>query len=179
MRVHVRTLLQPIAIAIVLALLLRMAVQIYAVPSESMKSTLHSGDRIIAMRYFRGEPEAGHVIVFSSPADRNEMLVKRVVAVPGDLVDARLGRLRIGGRTVIEPYVAEPAATGEIPAMIVPADSYFVLGDNRRDSRDSRTFGVVPRSAIAGRARLILWSSARAGEEPGSTGDSRLFKWIE
>lgn len=176
---HVRTLLQPIAIAIVLALLVRFAVQIYSVPSDSMAPTLRAGDRILATRYFRGGPEAGHVIVFTSPAGGDEMLVKRVVGVPGDLVDARLGRLRIGGHTVTEAYVAEPAATGEIAAMIVPAGSFFVLGDSRRDSRDSRTFGVVPREAIAGRARLILWSSRATQEERDARRTSRLFKWIE
>lgn len=179
MRVHVRTLLQPIAIAVVLALLLRTAMQIYAVPTESMAPALRAGDRIVATRYFRERPAAGDVIVFASPDGGDVMLVKRVVAVPGDLVDSRLGRLRVGGHTVIEPYASEPAATGEIAAMIVPADSYFVLGDNRRDSRDSRTFGVVPRRAIAGRARLILWSSRAAEAQRDARRGTRLFKWIE
>lgn len=179
MRVHVRTLLQPIAIAIVLALLLRTAMQIYAVPSDSMAPTLRAGDRIVATRYFRGGPAVGDVIVFASPSGGSAMLVKRVVAVPGDLVDSRLGRLRIGGRTVTEAYASEPAATGEIAAMIVPAGSYFVLGDNRRDSRDSRTFGVVPRGAIAGRARLILWSSPAVEGQHAARSGTRLFKWVQ
>lgn len=187
----VRSILQPIAVAIGLALLARLALQFYSVPSDSMAPTLLAGDRIVAVRYFRGDPQPGHVIVFTSPMDQREMLVKRIVAVPGDLVDARQGRLRIGGRTVTEPYVAEAAATGEIAALIVPADSYFVLGDNRRASADSRTFGVVPRRAIAGRARMILWSSSGSAErialarsdgaaDPHETERGRrLFKWIQ
>jgi signal peptidase I len=189
MRRTLRTLFQPIAIAVALALLVRLAVQIYAIPSDSMAPTLYTGDRIIATRYVRGEPASGHVVVFTSPAG-GETLVKRIVAVPGDLVDTRFGRLRIGARTIPEPYALEPAETGEIAPFIVPAGTYYVLGDNRRGSVDSRVWGVVPRAAIAGRARLVLWSSnasdppvpanpAPAGIPVTARRGVRLFKWIQ
>lgn len=187
-----RTLLEPIAIAIALALLLRMAVQIYSIPSASMAPTLLPGDRILVTRYLRADPEPGDVIVFVSPVNGEETLVKRVVGEAGDLIESRQGRLVIGGRTPPEPYLAEAAATGEISALIVPADCYFVLGDNRRDSVDSRSWGVVRRSAIQGRARMILWSSSDPSQEvvlassqgggPRSfrtTRSRRLFKWID
>lgn len=187
-----RTILQPLAIAVGLAALARAAMHIYAIPSSSMAPTLEPGDQIIVLRYFDSSPERGHVVVFRSPLNADELMVKRVVGLPGDLVDSRLGRLRIGGHTLPEPYVLQQAATGAIQAQLVPADSYFVLGDNREGSFDSRAWGVVRREAIVGRARLVLWSSSSTGRDvvfaegdPSSVGRSqadrrgRIFKWIE
>ncbi len=188
----VRTLLQPIGIAIVLAVVVRAAVHIYSIPSASMSPTLEVGDRIVVTRYFGAAPERGDVIVFQSPRDERELLVKRVIAVPGDLIDARLGRVRIGMHTTPEPYVLRQAATGAIDQQLVPGDSYYVLGDNREESLDSRSWGVVPRDRIIGRARLVLWSSpiddgvVRASGAPSkdapearTTRSSRVFKWID
>ena len=188
----IRTFLEPIAIAFVLALLVRCAVQIYSVPSRSMAPTVEAGDTILVTPYFfSSHPQRGDVIVFESPLDRNELMVKRVVAVAGDLVDSRLGHVRIGGYTLSEPYLARAASSGAIEAQIVPARSYFVLGDNRDESLDSRSWGVVPHSLVVGRARLVLWSStppigetAHATERSWSRAalrarGSRLFKWIE
>ena len=182
-----RTIIQPIAIALALGFLARAAVHIYSIPSESMAPTLEVGDQIVVTPYFAGEPERGHIVVFRAG---DELMVKRVVALPGDLVDSRLGRLRIGGYTVSEPYVLRIAATGAIPSQVVPAESYFVLGDNRDDSLDSRSWGFVPRAAIVGRARMILWSSPLdARDARAATGSTevrvtrasrraRLFKWL-
>ncbi|HYI12737.1 MAG TPA: signal peptidase I [Thermoanaerobaculia bacterium] len=186
-----RTIFEPIAVAIALALLVRAAVHLYSIPSASMAPTLQSGDQIVVTPYFFGRiPQRGDVVVFASPLDRGELIVKRVVAVPGDLIDSRLGRVRVGGYTLPEPYLLGYASTGSIPAQVIPADSYFVLGDNRGDSIDSRSWGVVPQHTIVGRARLVLWSSAPLGEPAqASDGDGRsaqrsrsrgrLFKWIE
>jgi signal peptidase I len=183
-----RMILEPLALAVALAFLVRGALQLYSIPSASMAPTLEAGDQIVVTPYLRGEPDRGHVIVFQSPQS-GELLVKRIVAVPGDLVDSRLGRVRIGGHTLPERYVLREAAAGAIEAQVVPAQSYFVLGDNRDDSLDSRNWGYVPRERVVGRARLVLWSSSPLGEiasastENGSArnsrGASRLFKWID
>jgi signal peptidase I len=187
-----RTILQPIAVAIALGFLVRAAVHIYAIPSESMAPTLLTGDQIVVTPYFRGAPKRGDVIVFESLLVPDELMVKRVIGVPGDLVDSRLGRLRVSGYTLSEPYLLRQSATGAVAAQLVPADSYFVLGDNRDDSLDSRSWGVVPRARIVGRARLVLWSSAssvREAARAAAMNDARhphrsltrgsLFKWIE
>lgn len=184
-----RTILEPLGIALGLAILVRGAVHIYSIPSESMTPALRPGDQIVVTRYFAGEPERGHVIVFESPVAAGELIVKRVVGLPGDLVDSRLGRVRIGGHTLAEPYVLRPAASGAIDAQLVPRDSYFVLGDNRDESLDSRSWGVVPRESIVGRARIVLWSS-RVVTTPANASTSspahvaktrtpRVFKWID
>jgi signal peptidase I len=155
-----------------------------------MAPTLEPGDQIVVTRYFRSAPERGHVIVFRSTSGSDELIVKRVIAVPGDLVDSHLGRVRIGGHTLVEPYLLREAASGAISPQIIPAESYYVLGDNRDDSLDSRTWGVVPLENVVGRARLVLWSSPHDLDQPASAQAvhpdtppspqrARLFKWIE
>lgn len=186
-----RTIAEPLAVAMALGLIVRGAMHIYAIPSESMAPTLTTGDQIVVTRYFRSTPQRGDVIVFMSPNVPDELMVKRVIAAPGDLIDSRLGRVRISGYTLPEPYLLRAGTTGAVPAQVIPADSYFVMGDNREDSSDSRSWGVVPRSRVVGRARLVLWSSSSAVGEAaraaakqesssrrGSTRGS-LFKWIE
>ncbi|HVG23804.1 MAG TPA: signal peptidase I [Thermoanaerobaculia bacterium] len=185
-----RTILEPLAVAVGLAVVARAAVHIYSIPSRSMAPTLEVGDQIVVTRYLRSIPDRGDVIVFRSPRGGDELLVKRVIAVPGDLIDSRFGQVRIGGHTLAEPYVLRTAASGAIESQIVPANSYFVLGDNRDDSIDSRSWGFVPRDAVVGRARLILWSAEMLGAGRASARPAqplahvpprraRLFKWIE
>lgn len=186
-----RTILEPLVAAVALAALVRAALHIYAIPSRSMAPALEPGDQILVTRYLHGTPERGHVIVFRGAHPRDGVFVKRVIGTPGDLVDSRLGRVRIGGYTLPEPYVMRPASSGAIEAQLVPADAYFVLGDNRDDSVDSRNWGVVPRERVIGRARMILWSapSARAMAQASSPHDASarvaprrrggLFKWID
>lgn len=188
----VRTILQPIAIAVALGLAVRAAVHIYSIPSASMAPTLLAGDQIVVTRYFAGAPRRGDVIVFSSPVEQDQLLVKRVIAIPGDLIDSRLGRVRIGGHTLAEPYIMRSVSAGAISPQLVPAGTYYVLGDNRDDSADSRVWGLVPAESVVGRARMVLWSSrpdfgaeARAdGVEPAAEAlrtraRGRLFKWID
>jgi len=160
-----RTVALPLILGIALAIAARGAVRIYSIPSASMQPTLLPGDHILVVPYHRSLPHRGDVVVFHNPADPDELFVKRIVAGPGDLVTSGAGRLIIRGHTIAEPYVLDPVTTGEIPPQIVPADSYYVLGDNRADSLDSRSWGVLPRTLIVGRARLVLWSSAIAPSE--------------
>ncbi|MGH9423374.1 MAG: signal peptidase I [Thermoanaerobaculia bacterium] len=193
-----RLVLEPLAIAIVLAIGVRAALRLYVIPSSSMAPALVPGDHIVVTPYrFGSKPVRGDVIVFHSTRGGDELLIKRVIGAPGDLVESRGGRVIVSGHAVPEPYVAEQATTGSIAAQIVPADSYFVLGDNRADSLDSRNWGVLPRDLVIGRARMVLWSSDAGVASRGSgvvaaarpstpdtrltTSDhaSRLFKLIQ
>jgi signal peptidase I len=144
-----RLVVQPIAIAVVLALGARSAVRIYAIPSGSMEPTLQVGDHIVVTPYHSRIPQRGDVIVFRSPLRADELLVKRIAGVAGDLVEGNQGRL------------------------IVPHDCYFVLGDNRANSFDSRQWGVLSRNQIVGRARMVLWSSRAVSMEPRANAESR------
>lgn len=142
-----RLILQPITIALALAFAARAAVRIYAIPSASMAPTLQAGDHIIVTPY-RGTPQRGDVIVFHAPLSADELMVKRIAGTPGDAVDAGAGRI-----------------------VVVPAGCYFVVGDNRQDSFDSRNWGPLRRDLIVGRARMVLWSSMAATQ-------GRLFRPI-
>lgn len=130
-----RLIAQPIVIALLLALAARSAVRIYAIPSASMEPTLQVGDRIAVTPYRAGTPQRGDVIVFRSPLNPDELMVKRIAGIAGDLVEGNQGKL------------------------IVPRDCYFVLGDNQANSFDSRQWGVLSRNLVVGRARLVLWSA--------------------
>lgn len=152
-----RLILEPIVLAVVLALVVRGFVHLYTIPSSSMMPTLTPGDHIVVTPYAAGtQPHRGDVIVFRRG---DKVLVKRVIATEGELISSRLGRIVIGGHAVAEPYIAQQGASGEIDPQIIPHDCYFVMGDNRASSFDSRSWGVLPGSAVIGRARLVLWSS--------------------
>jgi signal peptidase I len=171
-----RTVAEPLAAAVVLAFVVRAAIRIYSIPSESMMPTLEAGDRIVATPYLFSDPQRGHVVVFRSATNPDELVVKRIIAVPGDLVDAQYGRVRVGGHTLPEPYLLRQGSSGTFTAQIVAPESYFVAGDNRGSSYDSRQWGPLPRARIIGRARLVLWSS----HDTATSGRGRrLFKWIE
>ena len=186
----VRIIVEPIVVACVLALAVRAVARIYSVPSASMAPTLRPGDHIVVTRYLSDRPGRGDVVVFRHPTGR-ELTVKRVVAVPGDLVESQGGRVRVSGRILDEPYAINDGSI-RIPPQLVPANHLFVLGDNRRDSYDSRHWGPLPDGLVVGRARVVLWSSSssRPGEvvradavsnsavEPRQR-PARIFKWIE
>jgi signal peptidase I len=157
---------KPILIAIVLALAVRSAVHIYAIPSASMEPTLQPGDHMVVSGYRHDSPERGDVVVFRSPDNPEELFVKRIVAAPGDLIESRAGRLFVAGHAVAEPYLLAQATTSSIPPQVIPAGCYFVLGDNRANSSDSREWGALPRALLVGHARIVLWSSGTGAMEP-------------
>ena len=156
----------------------------YVIPSPSMEPTLHCGkpadgcrsrvsDRVIANRIvyrFHG-PERGDIVVFDAPArvkaacGVSGAFVKRIVGLPGEQVSLQDGHVFIDRARLREPYLA-PAyrgrESGEWPRN--PRGGYFVLGDNRTMSCDSRDWGVVPRKSIIGRADIRYWPPSRAGE---------------
>lgn len=185
-----RIIAEPIVVACVLALAVRAVARIYSVPSASMSPTLQPGDHIVVTRYISDQPGRGDIVVFRHPAGR-DLTVKRIVAIPGDLVEGREGRLLVSGRVLTEPYATEGGSV-HIPPQLVPAGHLFVLGDNRSDSWDSRHWGPLPDSLVVGRARLVLWSSHPSGSgtivradavsnrPPGKRARfERVFKWIE
>ncbi len=160
---HLRTILQPLLIALPLAVAVRSLVHIYAIPSASMQPTLAAGDHIVVVRDTR--PSRGDVVVFRSPQSPDELVVKRIIASPGDLIATDHGRVTIGSHALPEPYAAQASGSGPILPQIVPAGCFFVMGDNRTNSCDSRHWGVLPRELVVGRAVMVLWSSGGAASE--------------
>jgi signal peptidase I len=170
-----RLIAEPILLAIVLALIVRTALfRIYAIPSPSMTPTLQVGDHIVVTPFGDDAPARGDVVVFRSPVDEDELMVKRMIATAGDLVESRSGRIAIGGHTLAEPYLRDAAASGMIAPQIVPAGCYFVMGDNRANSYDSRSWGVLPAERVVGRVRLVLWSSGDGSTQPSAHAASRV-----
>jgi signal peptidase I len=179
----VREYSEAIIVAVLLALVIRaFVVQAFTIPSGSMMDTLLVGDYILVNKFLFGPeipftdthlpglraPARGDIIVFKYPNDESRDFIKRIVAVGGETVQVLDNRAFVNGQPLEEPYVRP----GSIPAApsghcgylysceptVVPPDAYFVMGDNRDNSQDSRYWGFVKREKIRGKAFLIYWS---------------------
>jgi signal peptidase I len=180
-----------VVIAFAIALLIKtFLLQAFFIPSGSMIPTLVEGDRVLVEKvsYWFGEADRGDVIVFERavadpqgddesiwtqvgdafkelfgfPTDGQD-LIKRVIAVGGETVEASEGRVLINGEPIDEPYLPEDTTTEPFGPIVVPDDSVFVMGDNRDGSDDSRVFGPIPTDTIVGRAFAIVWPPGDIG----------------
>lgn len=165
-------------VAIGVALLVQaFLVKPYRIPSPSMEDTLLIGDRVLVDRitWRFSEPERGDIVVFHPPFGGN-VLIKRIVGMPGDELSVAEGRLYVNGSPLSEPYVRREAgapvptepflnglAWGLAAPYVVPQGSYFMMGDNRTNSGDSREFGPIPRDQLVGQAFARYWPPARIG----------------
>lgn len=137
----------------------------YTVIGQSMQPTLVDGERLLVAKfvYRSGLPRRGDIIVFSSPHRDGSDYVKRIIGLPGDTVELRLGRVYINGAPLEEPYLGQYPSSDFGPARI-GAGGVFVLGDNRGNSEDSRYFGEVPLTEIKGKVVACIWPLRRAGK---------------
>ncbi len=150
--------LQIVVPAVLLALVLHIFMaQATVVYGQSMQPNLMPSERLVIEKvsYRFHEPRRADIVVLDLP-QMSELLIKRVVALPGETVEIRDGYLWIDGRPLDEPYVFNRDASWYGPITLGP-DMYFVMGDNRGNSNDSRVFGPVPRQAIVGRAWIRYW----------------------
>ena len=173
------------AIALVVAFVLKTFVaQAYYIPSGSMEPQLHVGDRVIVSKlsYELHDPHRGDIIVFPSPEDHStddsplpirvvrgifegvglakpekEILIKRVIGLPGEIVEGHDGHVFINGHELIEPYLPRGVTTEPFGPTTVPHGSLWVMGDNRSNSRDSRFIGAIKESDVIGRAIMKVW----------------------
>lgn len=163
--------------------------QAFYIPSASMEPQLTAGDRVVVSRtaYELHDPRRGDVVVFDDPGATDDgddsfvvlrlgrdaleavglvppedsELIKRVIGLPGETVEARDGRVLIDGRRLGEPYLDVSTVTTDFPPTAVPDGEVFVMGDNRGNSKDSRRFGTVPADSIVGRALARVWPPGR------------------
>ena len=165
-----RDTLEIVFLALALYLVIQYAVQTVHVLGTSMFGTLHDQDLLVASKisYKLHAPQRGDIIIFKPPNDDARDFIKRVIAVPGDRLRIDKGTVYINGEVLKEPYLPErwtlnntwPTDGREV---IVPPDHYFVLGDNRNHSSDSRTFGYIDINEILGKAEVRIWPIADAG----------------
>jgi signal peptidase I len=179
-----------ILVALVVAIVIKtFLVQVFWIPSGSMRDTLLEGDRVVVnkLAYRFGEPHRGDVIVFDNPeaadtggetvfgallrhvveslgvSSPDTVLIKRVVAVGGETVAILGGRVVVDGVAIDEPYVREGSTMPDFGPITVGAGYVFVMGDNRNSSTDSRIFGPIPEGRIVGKAFLRVWPPSRLG----------------
>lgn len=174
----VREYVEAILIAVVLALFIRtFVVQAFKIPSGSMIPTLLIGDHLLVNKFLYGikipfsgktlipikDPVRGDIIVFKYPRDKSIDYIKRVIGTPGDIVEIKKQVITINGEKIDDPY-AYFAPTNMRPPkadygpVTVPENSYFVMGDNRNNSSDSRFWGFVDEKDILGKAFILYWS---------------------
>jgi signal peptidase I len=153
-----------VAAALLTALLIKtFLLQAFYIPSDSMNPTLVQHDRVLVnkLSYHFHDVHRGDIVVFERPPGEDDPnikdLIKRVVGLPGDTVEGRNGGVLIDGRALKEPYVPKGTQTSDFPAQKIPKDKYWVMGDNRGNSKDSRVFGPIPKSLIVGRAFIRVW----------------------
>ena len=184
---NVREYAEAIAWAVVLTVLIRMlVVQAFRIPSGSMEDTLLVGDFLFVNKFIYGaqvtlpltdkilfrapklrDPKVGDIIVFRDPEDLRQDLIKRCQGVPGDVIEVRDKQLYRNGKPILQDYVKHIMAD-TIPRGVDPRDNfgpyqvrpnhYFMMGDNRDDSRDSRYLGDVDVALMKGKALFIYWS---------------------
>jgi signal peptidase I len=147
------------------------------IPSGSMLPTLQINDRLMVdkISYRFADPARGDMVVFQPPAKLNlkENFIKRVIGLPGDLVEVKNGKVYVNGRVLAEKYVAQaPTYTWTktessdpqfIPDRVIPEGQYLVLGDNRNNSLDSHYWGFIPKDKIVGKAIVRYWPFDRTG----------------
>ena len=182
MRALIRELIETVILALIIFLALQFSVQNFRVEGSSMRPTIVEGQYLLVNKlvYFNlnprdvrsvlafsssakaervypfHAPERQDVIIFHFPRDPSREFVKRVIGLPGDTIEIDDGEVFINGTKLDEPYITK-RDSGDMKLLTVGEDAYFVMGDNRRASNDSRDWGTVPTSNIVGRAWVSYW----------------------
>jgi signal peptidase I len=153
-----REIVETLALTLLIFLVVHMVIQSYHVDGLSMEPGLNSQEYVLVNKaaYLFHAPERGDVIVFHYPRDTTQDYIKRVIGLPGDTIQTDSTHVWVNGELLNEPYISMPA-NPFAKIWKVPPDSYFVMGDNRQVSDDSRWWGFVPKDFIVGKAVLVYW----------------------
>ena len=165
-----RDTLEIVFLALVLYVVIQYAVQTVHVLGSSMYATLHDNDLLVASKisYKLHHPQRGDIIVFKPPDEASRDFIKRIIALPGERIRITNSVVYINGQVLREPYLPEKwTYNNNWPAsgqdQLVPPDEYFVMGDNRNHSSDSRTFNFIELSSILGKAEVRIWPLGQVG----------------
>ncbi|MFN2150633.1 MAG: signal peptidase I [Anaerolineales bacterium] len=158
-----RDVLETLVLSVVLFVAINAISARIRVDGSSMVPTLNDGEFVMVNRlaYKFGSPKHGDVVVFHYPRDPQQEYIKRIIGLPGDTVEISNGHVYVNGQQLIEPYIAAaPRSQGE---WAIPEGEVFVLGDNRNNSQDSRSFGSVSMDNMIGKAIFIYWPPTEWG----------------
>lgn len=168
MKSTIRDIFTTFLIAVVVFFFLQATIQVSIINGSSMEPDLHDGQRLIINKavYFFDDPEHGDIVVFQPPENRSTTpFIKRIIGLPGDSIEIIDGQVLVNGESLYEPYIKEPPGY-RVEKLVVPQDSYFVLGDNRNLSNDSHSGWTVSRSQIIGKAWVSIWPPPLWGMAP-------------
>ena len=153
----VREIIETVLLTAIIVLLVNLATGRFRIEGNSMEPNLHDSEYVLIdkVSYRLHPPERGDVIVFERPGEDRDY-IKRVIGLPDDTVEVRGGQVWVNGVALDEPYL-DQTIRNDMPARVVQPDQYFVMGDNRNNSSDSRAFGTITEEVIVGRAWLVYW----------------------
>lgn len=180
-RVIVGEVVETIVLTLVIFFVIQLLVRNFRVVGTSMEPNLHNGQYLIIdkVSYRLGSPQFGDVVVFEPPNRPGEDYVKRIIGLPGQVVEIRNGQVFVDDQAVHEPFIVRPGSY-TMDARRVGPDEFFVLGDNRNSSSDSHSWGMVPRANIVGRAWISYWPPSSWGviASDAPTSITTLSRWL-
>ena len=162
----VREIIETLVLTVLMFLVIRLAVQNFNIDGMSMEPGLHNQELVLVDKwsYRFNRPGRGDIIVFVAPPNPSQDYIKRIIGLPGDVITIKDTQVFVNGKALDEPYI-DPHLQGNPYApttnLLIPTGAYFVLGDNRNGSSDSRDWGCVPQGNVVGRAALVYWPLGR------------------
>ncbi len=162
----IREIIETIVLVLLIFFAVHFSIQPFRVNGPSMQPNLYTNNLVVVnlLAYDFGSPQRGDVIVFHPPitTDPNIYYVKRIIAIPGDTIRITATAVYVDGKKLDEPYIHNLGSTTIENLVVVPqttlkTNQYWVMGDNRQDSQDSRFFGPISRRAIVGKAEVVIW----------------------
>jgi signal peptidase I len=166
-----RDVLETVILTVLIAAGIQMAVQSRLVEGSSMEPTLHNGQRLLINRLSylsMTEPQRGDIVVFRA-WDQDEDYIKRVIGAPGDEIEISGREVRVNGSVLDEPYLDSSIDYGHIGPLVIAPDQFYVMGDNRGNSSDSRLHGPLDREQVIGKAWVSYWPFDQLGMVSDST----------
>jgi signal peptidase I len=156
-KITVLEILGTLILASLIFIVVQAAMESRVVEGACMEPNLYTGQRVLVMKssYWFSDPHRGDVIIFKSTEDPSRTLIKRVIGLPGENISISGGKVYINGEALEEPY--DQGVNSLYPTTAIPGGNYFVMGDNRDRSTDSRSWGMLPRENIIGKAWLCYW----------------------
>jgi signal peptidase I len=158
-RAHItREVIEVILLVVVISVAIKLSIDTRFVEGDSMEPSLPPSQLVMVnkLAYLFGSPQRGDVIVLYFPLDTTKQFIKRIIGVPGDTIDLSPTEIKVNGHPIAEPYVTKEI-NSQVGSVTLGPDQYFVMGDHREVSCDSRSWGPLPKSDIIGKVTLIYW----------------------